>query len=154
LVLQKEANMLHKVPMFAKLGPSKTKLLAFTSELLSYEDQEVLFRVGEAADDTYVVMEGAVEFYADTEHGEVAVGTLGVNELVGELGVITNSPRSATVRAKGATKALRVKGEFFLRLVTEHSDVSLDVMRQISEKLQRTHRYVAMLESKLQQDAE
>ena len=41
--LLQEAELLRKVPMFSRLGPAKLKLLAFTSENLSFDDGEVLF---------------------------------------------------------------------------------------------------------------
>ena len=42
--LQQEFELLRKIPMFANIEPAKLKLLAFTSERLSYTDGEVLFR--------------------------------------------------------------------------------------------------------------
>ena len=44
--LLQEAELLRKVPMFSRLEPAKLKLLAFTSESLSFDDGEVLFSVG------------------------------------------------------------------------------------------------------------
>ena len=65
--LTTEAEMLRKVPMFAKLELSKLKLLAFTSELCTYDDKEVLFEAGDAPDSAYVIMKGAVDILADTK---------------------------------------------------------------------------------------
>ena len=62
------------------------------------------------------------------------------NELFGELGVITNETRSATLRANGALQALRISDEMFLKLLADNADLALDVMRQLSLKLTRTHR--------------
>jgi CRP-like cAMP-binding protein len=150
--LLKEAKALRKVPMFAKLDPSKLKLLAFTSELLSFDDGEVLFEESDPADYAYVIMRGEVEILARTDQGVVAYSTLGENQLLGELAVLCNAPRSATVRAKGALQVLRITGEMFLKLVTENPEVALDVMRQLSDKLTRTHRQVEALESELHRD--
>ena len=58
--LLKETEVLRKVPMFAKLEPSKLKLLAFTSEFQTFEDGEVLFHAGDPADCAFVIM-GTVE---------------------------------------------------------------------------------------------
>jgi len=149
LGLNKEAGALGRVPLLATLEPSKLKLLAFTSELISYRDGEIVFRAGEPPDGVYVIIEGEVEFLAETERGEVPAGVLGVNQLVGELGVITDSPRSATIRARGEARALRIGNEMFLRLITENPELALAVMRQLSEKLQRTHRHVEELEGRL-----
>lgn len=136
--------------MFTKLEPAKRKLLAFTSQLLTFEDGEELFREGEPADCAYVIVHGTVEILAQTDAGEVVAGSLGKNELFGELAILNNAPRAATLRAKGQLKALRISEEVFLKLVTENPGVALDVMRQLSEKLARAHRQFEVLQSKLQ----
>ena len=140
LNLHEQAELLRRVPMFAKLEPSKLKLLAFTSESLTFEDGEVLFHRGDSADCAYVIMEGAVDVLSDTDDGIVVATTLHANELFGELGVIANEARSATLRASGTLQALRISDEMFLKLLADNSDVALDVMRQLSLKLTRTHR--------------
>lgn len=149
MAIQKEADTLRKVPLFSKLEPSKLKLLAFTSDLLSYEDGELVFEEGDSADCAYVIMEGEADIFARTEAGEVLVGTLKKNQLLGELGVLTSSPRSATIRAKGRLVALRISEELFLKLLGDNPPVALDVMRQLSEKLVLAHRHVEELEDKL-----
>ena len=138
--IQAEADLLRKIPVFSKLEPSKLKLLAFTSQSLIFEDTELLFRVGESADSAYVIVEGEVEIVSETESGDFVVGVLGQNEIVGELGVLTNSPRSATIRARGRAVALRISDEMFLRLLAENPEVALDVMRQLSDKLVKSLR--------------
>ena len=149
--LATEAEMLRKVPMFSKLELSKLKLLAFTSELCTFEGGEVLFEAGDAPDSAYVIMGGAVEIVAETEAGPVVEGVLGTNELFGELGVLTSSPRSATIRAQGQLVALRITDEMFLKLLAENPEVALDVMRQLSEKLVRSHEQFVELQKRLRQ---
>ena len=149
--LTTEAEMLHKVPMFSKLELSKLKLVAFTSELCSFERGEVLFEAGDAPDSAYVVMEGAVEILAETDAGPVVEGVLGTNELFGELGVLTSSPRSATIRAQDELVALRITDEMFLNLLAENPELALDVMRQLSDKLVRSHEQFVELQKRLQQ---
>ena len=136
--LTTEAEMLHKVPMFSNLELSKLKLLAFTSELCTFDGGEVLFEAGDAADSAYVIMEGEVEIVVETGAGPVVEGVLGPNELFGELGVLTNSPRSATIRARDGLVALRISDEMFLKLLAENPEAALDVMRQLSDKLVRS----------------
>ena len=148
--LKTQAEMLHKVPMFSKLELSKLKLVAFTSELCAYEGSEVLFEAGDAADSAYVIMEGAVEVVVETESGPVVEVVLGRNALFGELAVLTNAPRSATVRAKDALVALRITDEMFLKLLAENPEVALDVMRQLSDKIVRSHEQFVEMQKRLQ----
>jgi len=125
------------------------KLLAFTSQNLSFGNGEELFRAGEPSDCAYVIMEGAVEVMADTEAGEVVAVTLSKNELFGEMGVLSNAPRSASIRAKGDVKALRITDEAFLKLLRDNPDVALDVLRQLSDKLARSHKQFEDMQSRL-----
>ena len=138
--LQQEADLLRKVPMFAKLEPSRLKLLAFTSEALTFEDGEILCHQGDQADAAYVIMQGEVEILMDTDAGPLPVASLGQNELFGELAVLTNAPRVATLRAKSGLRALRITDEMFLKFLAENSEVALDVMRQLSHKIAQTHK--------------
>ena len=148
--LLQEAELLRKVPMFSRLDPAKLKLLAFTSESLSFDDGEELFNVGDPADCAYVIMDGKVEVMADTGAGEVVAVTLQKNELFGEMAILSHAPRSATIRARGVLKALRISEEAFIKLLTDNPDVSLDVLRQLSDKLARSLRQFEELQSKLQ----
>ena len=138
--LKTEADALRKVPMFTKLEPSKLRLLAFTSQLLTFDDDEILFNKGDPSDSTYVVLDGDMEVLVGSGEDVEVAGVLGINALVGEMGVIANAPRSATIRARGQVVALRIEADLFLELLAENSSVALDVMRQLSIKLARSHR--------------
>ncbi len=150
MTLNTEAGTLRKVPLFAKLDPSRLKLLAFTSQLVSFDDQEILFETGDPSDSAYVIMQGDMEVLTETAQGYSVAAVLGANDLVGEMGVLTNSPRSATIRARGQATALKIGDELFLSLVAENPSVALCVMCQLSEKIIRTHRQYEVTQSRLQ----
>ena len=147
--LLQDAEQLRRVPMFSKLERSKLKLLAFTSECLTFQDGEVLFRAHEPADCAFVLMSGEVEIWAETASGEFLVGSLGENALLGELAVFNRGSRTATLRAKGPVRVLRIAEDAFIKLVTQNPQVALDVMRQLSDKLTRAHRQFEQLKSEL-----
>ena len=149
--INRETDALRKVPLFSKLEPSKLKLLAFTSDLLTYDDSDIVFEKGDIADSAYVILEGQADIHAETERGEVVVGALKANQLLGELGVLTSAPRSATIRAHGRLVMLRIGEEMFLKLLAENPEVALDVMRQLSGKLILAHRQYEELQDRLQQ---
>ncbi len=133
--LYQEAEELKKVPMFSRLGASKLKLMAFTSEAVEFHDQDILFHVNDPSDSAYVIMSGEVEILVETDEGMVPVVTRGKNEIIGEMAVLTNLPRSATLRAKGPVRTLRISNDAFLKLLSNSPEVALDVMRQLSLKL-------------------
>jgi CRP-like cAMP-binding protein len=144
-----EAELLRKVPTFGKLDPAKLKLLAFTSRVFNFADGDALMRQGEASDSVYLIMDGRVDVLVGKADEEFVLGTAGFNEMLGEMGVLMNAPRSATVRAHGPVKALRISSEVFLRLLSENAEVALDVMRQLSERLAGTLRKVENLQERV-----
>ena len=146
--LQAEVEVLRNIPMFAKLAPAKLKLLAFTSEAVTFTDGEVLFRAGDQTDCAYVVLEGSVEVLIDA-NSDKASFVLGKNELIGEMGVINNAPRSATIRAKGSVRVLRLTVDTLLQLLTENSEIALDVMRLLVDRLTNTLQKYEEVQSKL-----
>ena len=148
--LLEQAELLRKVPMFSKLDVSKLKLLAFTSQLMTFEDGEVLFRVGAPADCAYVIMGGEVDVVAETDQGEIVATSLGRNELCGEMGVLSKSARTATIRARGHVAALRISDDAFVRLLTENPSVAMDVMKQLSDKIAKSFRQYEELSNELQ----
>ena len=95
--LAEETDLLRKIPMFAKMETSKLKLLAFASEMVYFEDGDIVFNSGDSADYAYVIMEGAVDVITETDSGPVVSVTLTQNQLIGELGVLNNTPRIATL---------------------------------------------------------
>ena len=148
--LYQEAEMLRKVPMFSGLSPAELKLLAFTSRVVQFGPGENLMRMGEPADCAYVILEGEVEVLGETSEGEFLIAVQGRNALMGEMGVVTDAPRSATVRAKAPVRALRISGDVFLRLLGQNPDRAMHVMRQLSVRLATASREIATLKQQLQ----
>ena len=91
--LAEETDLLRKIPMFAKMETSKLKLLAFASEIVVFEDGDVVFNSGDSADYAYVIMEGAVNIMTDTPSGPVVTATLTEKGINGEevVGFIVNT---------------------------------------------------------------
>ena len=151
LNISQEADLLRKVPMFSKMEPSKLKLLAFTSESLTFEPGEFLCHEGDPADCAYVIMSGEVEILGETaDGGEVLFGVRGANELIGEMAVLTTAPRSAGVRAQGEVVAMRIMDEALLKLLKENPEIALDVMRQLIDRLADATEKYQQVQIKLQ----
>ncbi len=64
MLLKDEVQSLKQVPLFAGIPPAKLKLLAFTSDRVSYGAGEVLFRQGDVGDAAYVILSGSAEILA------------------------------------------------------------------------------------------
>jgi CRP/FNR family cyclic AMP-dependent transcriptional regulator len=136
--LNEEVELLRKIPLFAKLEPSKLKLLAFTSERITYEADQVLFRQGDVGDAAYIIVEGSAKVLIETDEGEVEVATLGRNDFVGEIAILCDVPRTATVKAASQTVTLQITKDLFFRLVAEFPQMSVEIMRVLASRLENT----------------
>jgi CRP-like cAMP-binding protein len=136
--LAEEVEMLKKIPLFANIEVSKLKLLAFTSERVKFTADEVLFRQGEAAQSAYIIMDGAAEVEVQTPSGPRVVATVGKNDFVGEIAILCDVPRTATVRAKTDLVTLCISKDLFFRLVTEFPQMAVEIMRVLAQRLERT----------------
>jgi CRP-like cAMP-binding protein len=148
--VSEEADLLQNVPLFSGLSASERKLLAFTSQLHCFAPGDVLMRQGEPADCAYVILDGEVEVLGASSGGDFVVATLGRNAMPGEIGVFTDAPRSATVRARNAVRALRISPEVFLKLASGRPERALQVMRQLSSHIANDLRTLAALKDELQ----
>jgi len=133
--LQQEVELLRKIPMFANIEPAKLKLLAFTSERLSYASGEVLCRQGDPGDAAFLIIAGEADVTIETERGPLNVATLGDHDFVGEIAILCDVPRTATVTARSDLKALRIEKDLFFRLIGEFPEIAKEVMRELSRRL-------------------
>ena len=133
--LKQEFELLRRVPLFAEIEPSRLKLLAFMSERVGFDAGKIMVRQGDTADAAYLIIDGHAEVIAETPDGPLILATLGANETVGEMGILSNMPRNATVRAKDRLIALRIAKEPFMRMVREFPNISVAIMQELAHRL-------------------
>lgn len=137
--LQQEVDLLRKIPMFSNIEPAKLKLLAFTSDRLSYGAGDVLFRQGDPGDAAFVIVKGRADVSIDTESGLLKVATLEDNDFVGEIAILCDIPRTATVTASSDLVTLRIKKDLFFQLIGEFPEIAVEVMRELARRLESTN---------------
>ena len=130
--------MLRQVPLFSGVAPAKLKLLAFTSDRVTYAPGQMLFKQGDVGDAAYVVLSGKAEVLVDAASGQIKVAELEPNSIVGEIAILCNVSRTATVRAITAVEALRIRKDHFLRLLGEYPEMTVEIMRVLADRLSHT----------------
>ena len=136
--LKREYEVLRRVPIFAGIEPAKLKLLAFMCERVGFDSGNRLLRQGDPADAAYLIIDGHAEVILETPGGPLIVATVGTNEIVGEVGILGNTPRAATVRAKDRLTALRIPKEPFMRMVRECPTIAVSIMQELAQRLHRS----------------
>jgi CRP-like cAMP-binding protein len=134
--IKEEVDLLRRIPLFANVEPSKLKLLAFTSERIAFEAGHILFNQGDTGDAAYIVIEGEAEVLVNGPVGRIQVAVLGRNAIVGEIAILCDVPRTATIRARERLVCLRISKELFLRLLNEFPQIAIAVVRELAHRIE------------------
>jgi CRP-like cAMP-binding protein len=124
--------------LFRGIDATKLRLLAFISDRTHFAPGEELCRQGEDGDSAFIILEGEADIRVSTPNGEKTVAHLGQHSIVGEIAILCDVPRTATVVAATEMDVLTVSKDDFLRLLKEFPDMSLEVMRTLAQRLERT----------------
>ncbi len=137
--LERDVETLRNIPLFAGLPTARLKLIAYTAEVLRFEPGEEIVQQGDPADAVYIIAEGEAEVWLTAVDGhEVRLGTMGRHSLLGEIAVLCNGRRTATVRARDPMATLKLSAQVFLDLVRQSPDISMKVMTILAERLEKT----------------
>ena len=136
--INQEVEVLRSLPLFQRLEPRRLKLLAFTSERVVFRPGDDVVRQGDAGDAAYIVLEGEADVLVDTPDGELKVATLGCNDIIGEIAILIDVPRTATVRANVPLTTLRITKDNFFNLVTEVPEMGVEIMKELARRLEKT----------------
>lgn len=138
MLLKDEVQMLRRVPLFSGVDPTKLKLLAFTSDRVYYAAGEILFRQGDTGDAAYVILTGRADILVEAPGGQIKVAEVENNSIVGEIAILCDVSRTATVKAATSLEALRISKEHFLKLLTDFPEMTIEIMRELASRLSRT----------------
>jgi CRP-like cAMP-binding protein len=109
------------------------------SERVGFDPGKILFNQGDRGDAAYLIIDGEADILIDTPNGPVAIATLGANDIVGDMAILGDVPRTATVRAKGRLVALRIAKDPFMRMVREFPNMAVSIMRELAHRLEMTN---------------
>src|SRR5206468_10386960 len=131
----------HAERAFPELPKEVAAESASRGELLTFGPGELIVRQGEPADRFYVVVEGQAVV---TQHGpdgtEAVVSEIGPGEFFGEIGLLVNVPRIASVRAKTALQVMALDRSAFGRLIESSQKTAAEVLRTAEGRLRSLQR--------------
>ncbi|MGH6924071.1 MAG: cyclic nucleotide-binding domain-containing protein [Propylenella sp.] len=137
-LLSNEVDLLRRVPLFSGIEPAKLKLLAYTSDVVTYEPGQVLVRKDDVGDAAYVIITGDADVSVPANGGSITVAQLHDGDFFGEIAILCDTPRTATVTAKGEVTALRIRKEPFFQLLHQFPEMAVEMTRLLAERLTRT----------------
>ncbi len=112
-------------------------------ERASYRAGDVLFREGEASDFACRVLEGEARILKRHDDTDVVLGLAKAGDFLGEMGVIEDAPRSATVEAAGELRVEIYPKAVFLQRISDDPALARQLLVRLSERLKTINRAYA-----------
>jgi CRP-like cAMP-binding protein len=128
------AGALASTPLFAGLSQEALEKLVQQLTLVHLGDGEILFREGDPGDALYVIVEGEVAVLAEGPP-RVEMARLGAGSFMGEVALMTDQPRSATVQAVADAELLRIDRKTLSSVLSTHGEVLAAVLRFVRDRL-------------------
>lgn len=140
---------LKKVSFFQGVAVDQLKVLASICDEELFSASDVIFREGERGDSLYIVVNGIVSIgvYSKASEHFVELATYRANSAFGEMSLFDFSPRSASAVAKTDVLLLKLRSEPLLSLMYQEPDLSIELLRSLSENLRNANSRIAALTS-------
>ena len=139
-------TVLRALPIFETLDDECLRPLMQVAMLRSIPRHTVVLNAGDSTDTIYFVLSGALKVQVSDEDGrEVILSKLGPGELFGEMGVLDDHPRSATVLAVEPSQVVVMGKADFKQCLVDNPDVSLFIMRNLTKRLRMADRNIESL---------
>jgi CRP-like cAMP-binding protein len=127
----KKVELLRRAPLFARCSARQLREVAGVADELTLPEGRDLTRQGEAGREFFVLVEGTAEVQRDGRR----VNTLGAGDFLGEIALISQTPRTATVRTTSPARVLVVTAREFRRLLREMPPLQLTVLEALADRL-------------------
>lgn len=136
--LELKREMLHTMPLFSRLSERELLQVMQVAEVFEYAAGEMIVRQGEAGDCMYVCLDGRLQV---SSHKTI-VGEVKRGEHFGEMALVRNLPRSATITAIVPSELISIRREAFFELIRTEPRVAVKLLWQflgvLAHRLERT----------------
>ncbi len=133
-------DWLARAQLFSGLAPHELDALARAAEPREFARDHVIFAMQEPGDGLYVIASGRVKVVVSSSGGkELILATLGPGQFFGDMALLDDAPRSASVVAQLPTVAYRIRRQDFERLLEAHPPIARKMLVELSQRLRRAN---------------
>jgi CRP/FNR family transcriptional regulator, cyclic AMP receptor protein len=133
-------ELFQKVPLFEGVSPSERAALARAAQLRTYRRGEVIVRQGQTGESFFVIVRGRVAVTVLSPEGrEVVLNTLGEGDHFGEMALLDEEPRSASVVAQERSELAILSRDVFFELLRSNFVLTKGLLRSFSRRLRRAN---------------
>ncbi len=136
------AESLKRARLFAGLTPDELERIAALCQTKTFRQGEQVLSEGESSRDLFIIGQGTVEVSVSAAGTPTPIVNLGVGQVVGEMALVDQGARSATVKALSDDTVLyAIPHDAFLALCEEDNHIGFVVMRNLAAEMSLKLRY-------------
>ncbi|HEV2336346.1 MAG TPA: SpoIIE family protein phosphatase [Stellaceae bacterium] len=139
------AEILAPHPIFARVDRASLLAVAAQCRLATYPAGATLMREGDPGSFAGVILDGEVDVFVELPAGPVHLATIGRNRIIGELGVFTDRPRTATVITRTDLVVIRIERDSLMRLSADYPSIGVAIVEELGGRLATMNRSLATL---------
>ena len=139
------AQILAPHPIFARFDRASLLAVAAQCGFATYPAGATIMREGDPGSFACVILEGEVDVFVDLPAGQILMARIGRNRIIGELGVFTDMPRTATVVARTYLVVVRIEQGSLMRLSALFPSIGVAIIRELGGRLSSMNRSLASL---------
>ena len=128
---------LRRLQLFADLSETDLDWLSTQAEPFSLEAGETLIQEGEPGEAAFIVLDGELEVKKRSDVQDILIAVHDAGEVIGEMALLDNSPRNATVRAILPSRLLKIRGDTFQQLLSQKPSAALAILHTVSKRLRQ-----------------
>jgi CRP-like cAMP-binding protein len=126
---------LKSVDLFSKIPGEDLAQVAGIAQEVHYENGELIIQEGEMGDSMFLIIEGKVLVHRMTQQ----IAELVEKESFGEMAILDQDPRSASVTAGTDVTCLKVERDDFYELMSEKSEIAYGIIRVLTHRLREAN---------------
>jgi CRP/FNR family transcriptional regulator, cyclic AMP receptor protein len=139
-------NILKNVPLFSSFTDHQLAVLLPAVQHRRFPRGSYVIRAGEETDSLYIILAGKAKvLIPDDDGNEVILSVIGPNEFFGEMGLLDDQPRSASVETMEPCEMLRISRTAFLACLKDNFDAALVIIRNLVKRLREADRKIESL---------
>jgi CRP-like cAMP-binding protein len=143
LTPERKRELLARVPLFQGFAPRELDALVPAARPVTIAARQEVFHKGDAGSQLYVVIDGRLKAFTTSPEGnDVVFNVMGPGEVFGEVALLSESPRSATVRAIERCELLVLDRRDFLAFLKRSPDIAVRMLTVLAERLMRVSEFV------------
>lgn len=137
-------ELLARVPLFSTLAEEELNHVADVAVPRTFGSYQVVFREGDTSDTCYVIRSGHVRAVRGHMDGRsITLAQFGPGDFFGELAMLDEERRSATIETLEQTEAIAILGADMRRLLREHPDIAVKLIAALGRRLRETNERLA-----------